>query len=162
MNWLRKFLSSYLLHKCYDSLDTLPIWHWNEIHRTGNYKHLIITRKYLHHNYTKLWLKLNDEYFERFGIPEGYKLFLKNLKACTIAMGEYAVSRDPIAYIDMKRLNSEIDAYLSKTEKSDFMEELAAIQKLMGIKIDPKITSVAEYKGMINFCEKLTKKPKQK
>jgi hypothetical protein len=62
----------------YDSIDVLPVWNWNQIHETGNLKHLMIDGKQdTPPGLQKLWLKLNQQYMDEFGISSKYRDYLR-------------------------------------------------------------------------------------
>lgn len=147
-------MTTCLQHKLYSSIDTLPQWNWIQAHETGDMSYLVQKRRLKHPNYHGAWRELYTEYFKRFGITPEYAAYLNKLRKATIAMADVALRNDPVAHIDLHILKKEIEVFHSKTEKIDFYNNNAALEKFMGFRLDPKKVSVSEYQGKVNLMRK--------
>lgn len=153
MKWFPSWLNTCLRHKLYQSLDTLPMWNWNEIHAGGDLTLLIESRRLRHPYYRQHWAKLYDEFHRRFGMSKPFEEYLHKLKQATILTAEVALTGDAVKLLHLEIIELEL-ADLLKEKADDFYSNNAALEKFMGFAIDPKKISVAEYYGKIKLMEK--------
>lgn len=96
------------------------------------------------------WLKLYNEYLERYGVAAQTEEYLKRKVHLTKLRYQYILSNDvfllnniKVAEIELKTLDP------SKHEGMDTTEILIHLSKWLGYRVDTKLISVVEFKKMI-------------
>lgn len=139
--------------KCYLSIYDLPIEVFYNIIQTGNCNLLCYSGKIKESEALTQWEKIYEQFINKFGIPPQYKKHLKlKIKYCNELRKIHIQKqyyRKPFAL----RYRNEAEQ-LIKQEKQDLYEALAYLSKNMQFRIDPKVTTVAEYYGMVSILEK--------
>lgn len=136
----------------YDSIDNLPIWNWNQIHKTGDYKHLIISGEV--DGLENIWMGIYDEYIEMFGLYEGYKNYLEKQRKLILLELNFAITEDrtllnwiQIVKLDLQKIRKK------KNEETASLDPTVQIEKYLGFQIDEKTTSVKKYYGYIELMK---------
>lgn len=144
----QNFISN-ITEKTYNSIEFLPIWNWNEILKTGDFRHLVQDKKALikvkTSELTKLWEHLQDEYIQEFGLDEKFKKKLKLLKEKARLNYEFILTKDrfintELAIVEADLQDLESERSISFYELKDHLEKHKG-----GARIDPKITTVTEW-----------------
>ena len=129
----------------YKSIESLPIWNWYEILKTGDLKHLFINGKgRVSERIGELWDELQDQYINEFGLDDKFKKKLKLLKKKAILNYDFIITGD--RFINTKLSIVEADLNELDTEQGISFHELKDhLEKYKGFRIDTKITSVIEW-----------------
>ncbi len=137
-----------VFYKKYSSIDDLPMFYWDKIHSTGEYKYLFV--KQVQTKNTKeleqLWTKIYDEYLLEFGLGKGY-LEIKALKEKIAKLkGKYIITGDKLLknHINVEE-NMLKSLYGENNKSTSFRESLVHLEKMQQIKIDTKKITVADY-----------------
>lgn len=133
-----------------NSIETLPIWYWWEIQRTGNVK-LLDTKKSKNKLYKFLfycassWDDMQDQHINEFGIPEDFHINTRAKSKYAEAKALHAVSQDNWDLFLMNIAKDELDALKPKGKKSNYKTK-QKIEIATGCgRIDPRVTTVVEY-----------------
>ena len=147
----------------YTNIDTLPVWYWWEIERTGNVKLLARkgskSKKWKFLFYcSSVWDYMQDQHINEFGIPSEYTEQSIAKANIAIAKARYAVSQDGedkmelrMAEADLRKLNplsKPISNYATKSK----IEVALNIQR-----IDPRQTTVIEYYSLMEQAQELNR-----
>ncbi len=129
----------------YNTIETMPIWNWTEILKTGDLKHLFVKgRGRVSEKLGDLWDTLQDEYIKEFGLDENFKKQLRLLVKKAKLNYEYVLTGD--RFINTKLIMVEADLNALNTQKSvTFYELKDHLEKHKGFRIDPKTTTVIEW-----------------
>ena len=158
---LYKKSGSNLQPKLYKSIDDLPQWNWVQIHKTDNLAYLKKLDSYrkiekeVTNELQDLWQTIYDEYLEEFGLSKEYIEHLNKKKEIARLKKEYILTgdRNILNLIDIEEAEL-IDSY-TKTESQEFESVVVGIEKMQGIRIDPKKITVYQYNNYIrNLKEK--------
>lgn len=152
---LFKRLGSKSQPKLYTSIDTLPQWNWNQVHKTGNLSYI----KVLNH-YRKLevdddqvlidmWHDIYNEYIEEFGLSKEYLAMLEKKKQIARMKNEFiqTSNRSLLNFIKIEEI--ELAATFDKTEGLSFEQVVVGIERIQKINIDVKKITVYQYNNYI-------------
>lgn len=65
----------------YDSIDEMPIYNWNKVIETGDLKWIYKSGKgRVSKALNKVWVELQDQYFEEFGIDDTFRKRIRLMK----------------------------------------------------------------------------------
>lgn len=134
----------------------MPIYNWIMIHK-GEIHFLIEERGKFPGNEAEAWQKLLNQYYARYGMTAAFKQHLRKMKQLTILVCENAIKFDVVKNIRIQALEAEISKYTDEGETVDFFENVAALSKFVGYRVDPKSMSVSEYVNNINLMTKAAK-----
>jgi len=141
---------------CYDTIQDLPLINWWRFNETKDVKYFL--KKYSEVSVGKLlqldgiYTKLMDEFTAEFGINEHLLLVLEKqidiakLKA-DFMLGEAA----NITLIEVAEL--ELTALVRGVKGMGFHQVKAILEKQMGFRIDPYVTTVMEYYSYIKLID---------
>lgn len=141
----------------YRSLEDLPFWNWWHLKRTHDLSFLKKdkTKKVAKKELEETYLKLEQEYLDRFGSGDGGVELLELLKRKIIHQCSYLLGKKHVInYI--KAIDFQLEALYKSAENSkpQSIEEISAIlSKYMGFNIDPKRESVIDFKVKLNLLE---------
>ncbi len=139
----------------FDSIDTLPIWNWWEIAKTGNLNYLRIDGNLEKKtDYVEAWFIIQDEYLEDFGDKEALRKMLTLKKDWIEQQAKFIVDGDRAALnmaniiaIDMEDENDP-SGYMKREDTIIFLEEK------LGREIDTKVLPFRKYNEYINYYRK--------
>jgi hypothetical protein len=159
-NWYENQYKPKETSEVYSSIDDLPQWNWVQIHKTGN---LAFIKKL--DNYRdietdnslvleQLWLQIYDEYLKEFGLSKEYKEILERKKQIARMKNEFITTnnRSLLNFIKIEEL--ELEATFDKTEVRGFESVVIGIEKIQGIKLEPKKITVYEYNNYLRTLNK--------
>lgn len=135
----------------FDSIENLPLFNWWKITETGNLSFLRIDENYKGKAaQLDLWEKINDEYFNEYGINENVLNIMKlkkkwiNLKEKLLVKGDrFALTELDIVEAKMREL--DVPNNYKKEDTIIFLEEK------LGREIEPKKLTVKKYYDYINY-----------
>ena len=141
--------------KTYKSIDDLPQWNWNQVHKTGNYAYIKILPSYrnLDHedsDYLKeIWYEIYDEFLTEFGFSKEYLELLEAKRRIAEMKLEYirTDNRNLLTMIDIEEM--EFNARFEREEGARFEAVVMAIEKRQGMPIDEKKITVYKYNNYI-------------
>lgn len=151
---MKLFQKSLIISKgnYYDSIHNCTIYAFNKVISEGDLKYLLIGGKYDQVKAKESWIKIFDEYINEFGLPKNYERYLKlMIKSCELQTS---------AYVDNKRhllVNARLKEADALRQLSGIPESIykttAKIAKFMGMPIDIKTTTVAQYYSYIDIMQ---------
>lgn len=135
----------------YESIDELPIWNWNMVNEKGDYTYVKKNRvnaqvtKEEYANLKIQWEKLFAEYIDRFKFSPTFLTILEKKKEVMQWQKQYAETGDKSVFTFIKFAERELSELEKEKTGSDFLETKSILQQFLGYRIDPKLTSVAEF-----------------
>lgn len=130
--------------RAYLSIDTLPVGLWFQINDTNDYNVLITRGRYTDTELNDIWLGVQQEYIDEFGLDSKYVEFLKLKKRLIKLEIDLAITQERHLENLIFILKSDLDALYSK-EKRNFHDNLVLLERSYHIIIDPLTTSVKKY-----------------
>jgi hypothetical protein len=145
--------------KYFESIDELPIYNWNEIHKTGDLTFMLIDRtKTKGVNFKKLleqWELIYEQYILKFGFDSHYLSILeKQLYIAELIIEKAETGDNSInTFIELEK---QLLLKLQEKNKStgDFYESKSRLEKELGFYIDIRKCSVVEFYSYIKTIEK--------
>jgi len=145
--------------KTYKSIDDLPQWNWNQIHKTGNLAYLYKLTSYRNieeiysEELKELWQGIYDEFLEEFGLSKDYKELLEAKKRIAEMKLKYIQTEDRmfLTLIDIEEV--DFKARFEQTEGVRYETVVMAIEKRQGQPIDPKKLTVYKYNNYIRVLK---------
>lgn len=147
------------LAKVYSSIDDLPQWNWEQVHKTGNFAYIKQLKNYRKIEVDKsptleqLWEDIYNEYLEEFGLSKQYLDLLERKKKLARLKNEFILTDDRSLLNFIKIEQMELDAAFSKGEGMSFESVVIGIEKIQKINIKTKEITVYEYN---NYLRTLT------
>jgi hypothetical protein len=140
----------------YNSISELPLINWWKFNETKDVKYFL--RVYADVSTTKLlslegiYSKLMDEYTKEFGINEHLLNVLEKQIAIAKLKADFmSGSGGNLTLIEVAEL--ELAELVRGVNGMGFHEVKAILEKQMGFRIDPKITTVMEYYSYIKLID---------
>lgn len=137
-------------YEVYDSIDTLPYWNWNKVHDTGNLSYLKILKSYRKldrddsEEMSELFYDLYEEFYQEIGFTDKYMEQL-DLKVHIAKMkNQYLLSGSKVILNRIKVAEKDLELMKEKKE-NDFRKNVQVIEKKMGIKLNIRKLTVADY-----------------
>ena len=137
--------TSTTLEKTYNSIETLPIWNWMEVLKTGDLKHLFIEGSgRVSEKIGKLWDELQDQYIQEFGLDENFKKQLRLLIKKAKLNYDFVITGDRFINTLLTIVDADLEAL--NTQKSiSFYDLKSRLEKFKGCRIDARVTTVIEW-----------------
>lgn len=134
--------------KRYNSIDNLPMYNWQKIHDSGEYKWLFKSKVEIE-NTEELalsWANIYDEYLSEFGISKNFEEILSKKKQIALLKADYITKNDRVLLNFINVEENALKSLYESTEKgSTFRESLVHLEKMQGIKINTREITVADY-----------------
>ena len=134
-----------------NSIETLPLWYWWEIQKTGNVK-LLDTKKTKNKSYKFLfwciacWDDMQDQHITEFGIPKAFHEKTKAESKCAQAKALYAVSQNNWDLTLWNMAKDDLEKLKPKGKPVSNYKTKQSIEIATGCgRIDPLVTTVVEY-----------------
>lgn len=166
-----ELLKYYLgLIRCYDSIETLPVWNWDKIRSTDNLSFLIMTNeikvnrekpnKFIEVILAGKWKRIMSEYIDEFGFSNEFLTMLRLQKQLLILTADYYLTDDRklITDIELKRKEIELIEKMNDKDKLSDLLSVTISLKQLGYPIDEHRTSVKEF---YLICKRIEKENKR-
>ena len=142
-------------HELFSSIDDLPQWNWNQIHKTGNYAFLRKQTSYRNikkehtESLERLWFEIYNEFIEEFGLSKRYLELLEAKKNIATLQLEFVRTgeRSILNEIEIEQIDLA-NEFESKDEMS-FESVVTAIEKRQSLPLDAKKISVYKYNNYL-------------
>ena len=147
------------LEKVYSSIDDLPQWNWEQIHKTGNLAFIKELKSYRKIKEDKsatlqqLWEDIYNEYLTEFGLSKQYLDLLERKKKLARLKNEFILTDDRSLLNFIKIEQMELDASFDKGAGMSFESVVIGIEKIQKVNIKIKEITVYEYN---NYLRTLT------
>ena len=144
---LLKNRTSNNLEKYYSTIDDFPLYNWEKC-QIGEFRYVCKDAKSTKFDQV-IWLKLYNEYLERFGIGEGLEQFLK-LKLHVIKLRlQFIQTNDLFLLNQIKVAEAQMSsADPSKLHGMTTQQCLVHLSKWMGAMVKAKDITIVEFKEM--------------
>lgn len=143
------------------SIETLPVWYWWEIERTGNVKLLSLKGsksklyKYLFYC-SAVWDDMNDQHISEFGIPQSYMELSMAKANLAIAKARYSVSQDGTDKMDLRLADADLRKLNPSSKPISNYKTKGRIEAALNIqRIDPRQTTVIEYYSLMEQAQEI-------
>lgn len=144
----------------YNSIETLPVKRWFEILKTGQLHHLFVSGK---GPVTKsvllddLWLDLQQQYFDEFGIDDTFKIRMQKIKRLVELNLDYLITGNRFLLNQIKQIEAELRKWGEDKSTSNYKVK-DAIEKHRKYHIDLEKTTVIEWGYMVRDYEEAARK----
>lgn len=148
----------------YSSIEDLPMWNWQKVQKTGDFKYLCKVRFGISDNTNKskeIWTKCFDSFIQLVGLGEDYNRVLKLKQQYLQARCEWIETTNYQAKMKSKFLAIDIEganATINMKTKGNESDTTIIIEQKLGIKIDLKKITVKEYYDYVDYFTKQAKK----
>jgi hypothetical protein len=146
-----------------NSIETLPLWYWWEIQRTGNVK-LLDTNKSKDKSWKFLfycaawWDEMQDQHIKEFGIPKEFHEQSKAKSKLAQAKAKYAVSQDSWDLLEMNIAKIDLEKINPKRQSISNYETKNKITTALNMQyIDPRQIKVIDYYHLMNQATQANK-----
>lgn len=144
-----------------NSIETLPLWYWWEIQRTGNVKLLDINKskdkswKFLFYC-SAWWDEMQDQHIREFGIPKEFHEQTKAKAKYAQAKAKYAASQDNWDLLEMNIALGDLEKIKPKGKPVSNYDTKNKIQVALNMQhIDPRQIKVIDYYHLMNQASNL-------
>lgn len=135
----------------YRSIEECPIWNWMKIQETGDLTYL---GKASLEELEEIYLSMQDEIFEKFGINDKFKTYLMYMKQKASILHQMIIEPSPFLDLDLHVVEEDLKMLMDNKEKQDLDDVLVIVEKFMGFQLDPKKVSVKKYYSYLKSIEK--------
>lgn len=133
------------LDKCWVSIEQMPIHNWQQILKTGDLKFIFKSQSgRVSKRIGDLWLELQQQYIDEFGLDEHFKKLLRLQKKLIRLRMDYVITGDRFLLNLIKITERDIDV-LNQGEAAKFYDQLDAVEKYKGFAIDPNTFTVIKW-----------------
>lgn len=140
--------------KYYQSIDDCTAFAFNEALSKGKIESLCVAGKCKEKEAFKAWEKIISQYIDVFGIPEGYKEYLRK-KLSAVKMYERAFVKGQKGYeIHGQLMEAEANKMMNIGTGQKFELLTAQVSKGMGFIVDPSKVTVRQFYGYVNLLQK--------
>ena len=149
---LRSLLSRFL-GRYYNSIHDCPIWHFNQVMTTGDYRFLCKNGYPNIKIGRKKWETIFDQHIKVHGLPENYIQYIKRM----IKSLDHHVKSQMLGqkWQVVKARVAEAEAKNMLTGQSESVEAICAtLSKLMGFPISPITCTVSEFYSYLKINSK--------
>lgn len=131
--------------KTYNDIETMPIWNWYEILKTGDLKHLFVSGSgRVSDKIADLWDELQDQYITEFGLDESFKKQIRLLKEKAILNYNFILTKDPFINTELSIIEADLTE-LNTGKSVGFYEMKSHLEKYKGFRIPVKEVTVIEW-----------------
>jgi hypothetical protein len=105
------------------------------------------------------WVKLYDEYLEKFGLNDRYKKYLDLMRKKALLQAEYVIKKEKFKLTEIEITETklkDLEVYFGDGQKIEVI--LTWLGMFLGYKIDQRNTSVTEYFVILEEYGKANKK----
>mgnify|MGYP003674272659 FL=1 len=139
------------------------MWNWNKVHETKNLNYLLIRKDYKNlpkiykSSLVDLWLDLNQQVFDKFGMSYKYEQYIRLTKLKIKLRSDKVIQQDRFLINEVNIIQSDIDALFDEKEKQSFNQVMVGIEKYLGFRLDSKAISVQKYNDYLEFINNQSK-----
>lgn len=129
----------------YDSIKTLTIETWTQIHETGNILLLLKNGFCKRHILDAAWNKINDEYIDEFGINETYRQYLEAKRSAIYWAIENALHKNAYNKVMQQSAMQDYETFFDGQQRAKIGEIKTNLERFMGFKLDTSKISVYDF-----------------
>lgn len=158
LSWLKKITLN-TQERYWNSIDDFPLYNWIKCSEGK----LEYTRKDIEKgdlfSDNEAWVKLYDEYLQKFGLNDRYKKYLDLIRKKAILQAEYVIKKDKFKLTEIEITEAklkDLEVYFGDGQKIEVI--LTWVSMWLGYKIDQRNTTVTEYFTILEEYGKANKK----
>lgn len=146
--------------RLYRSIDTLPIWNYDRVIKTGDLRYLMKLVDYddlpivdIHRSH---WERIQTEVFEKVGMGDASREQMdKVYRKMMLDLDEMILDKDSPKLSRVKTRRKQLEQELERPVKSqDIYDQVAALRAFFHVDFDLRKMSVLEYYKQIELYEK--------
>lgn len=148
----------------YSSLNQLPIYCFNMVLQTDDLRYLLRLKHYENidqlptKGLEKVWDKLDADYIKQIGISDRYRKILNLRSDIAILKADSVITGNPSLLKTFARIKElQLEDLLSFEKTTSFSEDVALLEKFVGVGIDPMKTSVVQFAAYGKLLDKHNK-----
>jgi len=130
----------------YNSIETLPIYNYNKIVETGDFKKYGVQS-------AEDWDKIEREFFNQIGYSEKYFEILRIKADLAITKAKYYKTNNKSLKTLIEVKKAKLNQITAEQTGGDFGLMVAQVSKFMGFRIDTKEISVKEFYNFIKLAQ---------
>lgn len=144
----------------YTSIKKLPVTRWFDILETGKLHHLYVSGKGpANPLFEDIWLDLQQQYFDEFGVDDSFKIRLQKMKKLTELGLDYIITGNRFLLNEIARIDTDLNKNRSQLKTSNYAVK-SAIEKHRKYHIDLEKTTVIEWGHLVRDYEKAGREAK--
>lgn len=141
---------------CFNSIEDLPIWNWWKISEEGDLKYLFIKGEgKVTGEVYELWMDIQQEYFDNYGISEGLKETLKLKLEWIKEKAKFISTGDTFHRMKCNMLEVEMNDTGSGSGLLTNDDTIIFLEEKLGREVDPQNISVKKYTDYIRYYQKI-------
>ena len=129
----------------YNSIDNLPIWNYNKIIETGDFKKYGVT--------PENWELIEREFFNKIGYGEKYFEILRIKTTILLNKAKYYKTENKGLKTLIEVEKAKLKQTIGVQAGSDFNLMVAQISKFMAFRVDVKNISVSEFYSYVKLAQ---------
>jgi len=130
----------------YKSIDELPIYNYNKILETGDFKEYGVET-------AEDWENIEKEFFYKIGYSEKYFEILRIRTQIVLNKAKYYKGGDNLLKTLIEVDKAKLKQTIGETTGGDFNNMVAQVSKFMGFRIDVKEVSVIEFYNYLKVAQ---------
>lgn len=144
-----------LQRELYKSIDDLPQWNWNQIHKTGNYAYLEKLESYRKvekensKEFQEVWFNVYNEFMDEFGLSERYVQLLEARKLIATLKLEFVKTGERSLLNDIEIEEADLINEFESKDDVTYESVVTAIEKRQSLPIDPKKITVYKFNNYL-------------
>ena len=131
----------------YNSIENLPIYNYNKIIETGDFKKYGVQS-------AEDWDNIEREFFNQIGYSEKYFEILRIKTDLVITKAKYYKTNNKALKTLIEVKKAKLNQITAEQTGGDFGLMVAQVSKFMGFRIDTKEISVKEFYNFIKLAQK--------
>lgn len=140
----------------YESIKTMPLSVWLQVHDTGQLPLIIKRYKWLYYFLVKChiisiyqlkasWNLCYKEYVNEFGLSPAYSDYLDKTRMLIYALIDYALDTSSLNHTYLKIAEDELQMFFDSQEKTNFGQIHAVVERWKGFRMPIETTTVYEF-----------------
>ena len=147
-------------YKTYTDIDILPVWNYNKVKETNEYRYLLKLEDYLElpkidFDLSKIWEDINFQIIDTFGIGQKELMILHKIRDIHVMKIDFVLNQKRDLITRLKILQKQLEQ-LQKTDdkKQNFEEQVAILESHFKIPFDTFKMSIKRYFSYIKLFDK--------
>ena len=154
---LKIFKTDSETRKAYKTLHDLPAIVWWDVTEGKGFEGLVIKGKYSELEIFHIYLDLLQEYYNDFGTTEKHESFINARYEYAVKLAKYIETQNGFDKMFMEMALIDLQALEPKSSDNEktvkFHEQIRAIEKYMGFKVDKKTISTHDFYSYLKGME---------
>ena len=146
-------------YKTYTDIDSLPVWNYNKVKETNEYRYLLKLDDYselpeFDFDLSKIWEDINFQIIDTFGIGQKELMILHKIRDIQVMKIDFVLNKKRDLITRLNILQKQLEQ-LQKTDdkKQNFEEQVAILESHFKIPFDIFKMSIKRYLSYIKLFE---------